>query len=215
MLKSPHLFVKYFPGFSTLCFKRKILLGWCYLDKRHPYRILFYVIFDGVTHSYNKLVRNHEDQDVSSFHRLDQVWNSHLMKERSQSRTWDQQRDKTRCMCRLLDSINSPRGRKSAVRLTTLGGNLWPGRYFTFSWSVLMISVSLRPFTVSSNTHMFTVVSNLSYLAALAPTILAMAEPLWTWWHRKSFCCHNTGWMNVLLAKNCSQFSSVKCKQQM
>lgn len=63
--------------------------------------------------------------------------------------------------------------------LTTFGGSLWPGRYLTFSWSVLMISVSLRPSTVSSNTHMLTVVSNLSYLAALAPTILAMAEPLW------------------------------------
>lgn len=64
--------------------------------------------------------------------------------------------------------------------LTTLGGSLWPGRYLTFSWSVLMMSVSLRPFTISSNTHMLTVVSNWSYLAALAPTILAMAEPLRT-----------------------------------
>ena len=72
---------------------------------------------------------------------------------------------------------------ESGFLLTTLGGSLWPGRYFTFSWSVLMISVSLRLLIISSNTHMFTVVSNLSYLAALAPTILAMAEPLWTWRH--------------------------------
>lgn len=41
-----------------------------------------------------------------------------------------------------------------------------------------MISVSLRPSTISSNTHMFTVVTKRSDLAALAPTILAMAEPL-------------------------------------
>lgn len=63
---------------------------------------------------------------------------------------------------------------------TTLGGSLCPGRYLTFSWSVLMISVSLRPFTVSSNTHMLTVFSKVEWRAALAPTILAMAEPLWT-----------------------------------
>lgn len=62
---------------------------------------------------------------------------------------------------------------------TTFAGSLWPGRYFTFSWSVLIISVSLRPFTVSSNTHIFTVLSNFAFCAALAPTILAMAEPLY------------------------------------
>lgn len=62
--------------------------------------------------------------------------------------------------------------------LTTLLGSLCPGRYFTFSWSVLIISVSLRPFTISSNTHIFTTLSNLELTAALAPTIFAMAEPL-------------------------------------
>lgn len=62
--------------------------------------------------------------------------------------------------------------------LTTLGGSLCPGKYFAFSCSVLMSSVSLRPLTISSNTHMFTVFSNVLYFAALAPTILAMAEPL-------------------------------------
>lgn len=36
---------------------------------------------------------------------------------------------------------------------TTLWGNLHPGRYLTFSCSVLIISVNLRPFTSSSYTH--------------------------------------------------------------
>ena len=36
------------------------------------------------------------------------------------------------------------------------GGNATPGRYFTFSWSLLMISVSLRPSTSSSWTHIST-----------------------------------------------------------
>ncbi|MEQ2194709.1 hypothetical protein XENOCAPTIV_001869 [Xenoophorus captivus] len=47
--------------------------------------------------------------------------------------------------------------------LTTLVGSLCPGRYFTFSWLVLIISVSLRPFTISSKTHIFTVLSNLGF----------------------------------------------------
>lgn len=62
--------------------------------------------------------------------------------------------------------------------LTTLVGSLCPGRYFTFSCSVLMISVNLRPFTISSNTHIFTVLSKVEFWAVLFPTILAMAEPL-------------------------------------
>lgn len=62
--------------------------------------------------------------------------------------------------------------------LTTLGGSLCPGRYLTFSCSVLMISVSRRPPTSSSSTHMFTVFSKVPSRAALLPTILAMAEPL-------------------------------------
>lgn len=34
--------------------------------------------------------------------------------------------------------------------LTTFLGSLWPGRYLTFSCSVFMISVSLRPWMISS-----------------------------------------------------------------
>lgn len=117
-------------------------------------------------------MRDHEDQDVSSFHWFNQVWNSHLMEKR------DNKRDKF-IMSNPFETTQKATVVKSDVlMLTTLGGSLWPGRYLTFSWSVLMISVSLRPSTISSNTHMLTVVSNLSYLAALAPTILAMAEPL-------------------------------------
>lgn len=39
---------------------------------------------------------------------------------------------------------------------TTLRGSLMPGMYLLFSWSSLIISVSLRPPTISSNTHMRT-----------------------------------------------------------
>lgn len=74
---------------------------------------------------------------------------------------------------------NAPVDLLTKGRLTTLDGSLCPGRYFTFSWSVLMISVSFRSFTISSNTHMLTVLSNLALRAALLPTILAMAEPLY------------------------------------
>lgn len=62
--------------------------------------------------------------------------------------------------------------------LTTLGGSLCPGRYLTFSCSVLMMSVSRRPPTSSSSTHMFTWFSKVLSCAALLPAILAMAEPL-------------------------------------
>lgn len=84
----------------------------------------------------------------------------------------------------LLASLQSP-AISSALRrdcwqptLTTLGGSLCPGRYLTFSCSVLMMSVSRRPPTSSSSTHMFTWLSKLLSRAALMPTILAMAEPL-------------------------------------
>ena len=45
---------------------------------------------------------------------------------------------------------------------TTLRGSLMPGMYLTFSWSSLMMSVSLRPPTISSNTHMRTCGENVS-----------------------------------------------------
>lgn len=50
------------------------------LDQRQSHRILFDVVFYSVAHSDNKLVRDHKNQDVSSFHRLNQVWNSQLKK---------------------------------------------------------------------------------------------------------------------------------------
>lgn len=42
----------------------------CYLDERHPYSVLLDVVFDGVAHSDNELVRDHKDQDVGPLHRL-------------------------------------------------------------------------------------------------------------------------------------------------
>lgn len=53
-----------------------------------------------------------------------------------------------------------------------------PGRYLTFSCSVLMISVNFRPPTSSSYTHMLTVASKRRNASTLWPTIPAMVEPL-------------------------------------
>lgn len=39
-----------------------------YLDERHPHSVLLDMIFNGVTHPQDELVRHHEDQDVCSLH---------------------------------------------------------------------------------------------------------------------------------------------------
>lgn len=52
--------------------------GSLYLNERHPHSILLDVLFDGVTNSDDKLMRDDKYQDVSSFHRFSQVWNGHL-----------------------------------------------------------------------------------------------------------------------------------------
>lgn len=160
------------------------------------------MVFNGVAHPHDELVRDHKDQDVGSFHRLSQVWNSQLDDER---RNMVKHSDHMATSNRQNTVCDFCWSSKSVLRLTTLGGSLCPGRYFTFSWSVLMISVSLRPFTISSKTHMFTVVSNLSYLAALAPTILAMAEPLWTWRHTTIILAstRRQGELTVVQEKKC------------
>lgn len=62
--------------------------------------------------------------------------------------------------------------------LTTLAGNLCPGKYFTFSCVSLMISVNFLPSICSSNTYMVTRSSKFGKRAAFAPTIFAIAEPL-------------------------------------
>lgn len=64
--------------------------------------------------------------------------------------------------------------------LTTFSGSLWLGKYFTFSWVSLIISVNFFPSISSSKTHIETWVSNCSLcLTTLCPMILAMAEPLY------------------------------------
>ena len=62
--------------------------------------------------------------------------------------------------------------------LTTFSGSLCPGRYFTFSWSLFMMSVSFLPLTVSSKTHILTVEANFWSFLTLSPIIFATAEPL-------------------------------------
>lgn len=66
----------------------------------------------------------------------------------------------------------------SPQSLTTFSGSLCPGRYFTFSWSLFMMSVSFLPLTVSSKTHIFTVEANFWSFLTLLPIIFATAEPL-------------------------------------
>ena len=53
-------------------------------------------------------------------------------------------------------TCNEMRTDTTSGSATTLRGSLMPGMYLTFSWSSLMMSVSLRPPTISSNTHMRT-----------------------------------------------------------
>mmetsp|Transcript_25787 Transcript_25787/g.59365 ORF Transcript_25787/g.59365 Transcript_25787/m.59365 type:complete len:235 (+) Transcript_25787:676-1380(+) len=60
---------------------------------------------------------------------------------------------------------------------TTLSGMAWPGRYFTFSWSWLMMSVRFRPSTSSSWTHMSTRVAHRSCWAAFRPSMMAIVDP--------------------------------------
>lgn len=62
--------------------------------------------------------------------------------------------------------------------LTTFSGSLCPGRYFTFSWSLLMMSVNFLPLTVSSKTHILTVEANFCRFFTLFPMIFATADPL-------------------------------------
>jgi hypothetical protein len=66
----------------------------------------------------------------------------------------------------------------SSHSLTTFSGSLCPGRYFTFSWSLFMMSVSFLPLTVSSKTHILTVEANFCSFLTLLPIIFATAEPL-------------------------------------
>lgn len=60
----------------------------------------------------------------------------------------------------------------------TLVGSLCPGRYLTFSCSVLMISVNLRPLMISSYTYILTSFSKWSNFFTFSPTILAIVDPL-------------------------------------
>mmetsp|Transcript_25852 Transcript_25852/g.74500 ORF Transcript_25852/g.74500 Transcript_25852/m.74500 type:complete len:511 (+) Transcript_25852:352-1884(+) len=60
---------------------------------------------------------------------------------------------------------------------TMLVGRSKPGRYLTFWCSVLMISVSFLPSTISSCTHMLTEFLKSGNLLTLTPTIRAMAVP--------------------------------------
>lgn len=71
--------------------------------------------------------------------------------------------------------------------LTTFSGSLQPGRYLTFSCSVLMISESFLPLTISSYTHILTVVAKHWSFCAFEPIILAIAEPLGTGQHNNIF----------------------------
>ncbi len=74
-----------------------------------------------------------------------------------------------------------------------LWGSSTPCKYFTFSWSLLIISVSLRPLTSSSWTHISTLFWNSARRWQLRAMILAMAPHSrsprgWTWlYHWENF----------------------------
>lgn len=48
--------------------EKKRKRGKSYFDERHPHSVLLDMLFDGVTHPQDELVRHHEDQDVCSLH---------------------------------------------------------------------------------------------------------------------------------------------------
>lgn len=65
------------------------------------------------------------------------------------------------------------------VQQTTFSGSLMPGRYLTFSCSVLTISVSFLPSIISSYMYILTSGLNFSFLSTtFFPRILAIADPL-------------------------------------
>ena len=71
-----------------------------------------------------------------------------------------------------------PHGSKNEPQIKSsskLCGSSTPCKYFTFSWSLLIISVSLRPLTSSSWTHISTVFWNSARRWQLRAMILAMA----------------------------------------
>lgn len=83
-----------------------------YLDEGHSHGVFLDVVFNGVAHPQNELVRDHKYQDVSSCHRLNQVWNGQLM-ERDQNTV------------RHVDhTAASNRQNIQCTALTTLGGSL-------------------------------------------------------------------------------------------
>lgn len=90
---------------------------------------------------------------------------------------WGQSRDKNWCGSTNTSSVAPSAALDSSGTATTLGGSRVLGRYFTFTWVVLMISVSFSPLICSSYTHMLTVSSRMGCTAALSPTTRAMAEP--------------------------------------
>lgn len=90
----------------------------CHLDERHSYSILLDVVFNGVAHSHDELVRDHEDQDVGSLHRLSQVRNSQLMKKEGKHGESSSHRATS------TQSATSYEASEAVLILTTLGGSL-------------------------------------------------------------------------------------------
>mmetsp|Transcript_78288 Transcript_78288/g.217432 ORF Transcript_78288/g.217432 Transcript_78288/m.217432 type:complete len:216 (-) Transcript_78288:1423-2070(-) len=75
-------------------------------------------------------------------------------------------------------NMSAPLTASTALGTATMfDGSSNPGRYFTFSWVVLMISVNGFPSTISSWTHILTVFSKSGCLRAFCAMIRAMAVP--------------------------------------
>ena len=77
---------------ESTCSKEPFKKGKGYLDERHSHHVLLDVVFDGVAYPHNELVRDHEDQNIRSLHRLRQVWNSPLSRRPTKERETQQAR---------------------------------------------------------------------------------------------------------------------------
>ena len=119
------------------------------------------------TQSGQKLMRNDEDENVCILRRFQQIRDGDdILRKLITCRAEEACRNEL-TMGRLQKFFS----KRSDAKIPR------PGRYLTFSWSVLMISVSFRPSTSSSKTHIRTSSANSSRSLALAPTIRQMAEP--------------------------------------
>ena len=110
------------------------------------------VMFHLFQGSGKELVRNAKHKAVCILHHLNEIWNS--------------------------DNILRKLMTRKIRKVREISGKAINKGYFTFSWSVLIISESLRSPIISSYTHILISFSKHLYFFAFFPRIMAKAEAL-------------------------------------